>query len=188
MKKLVLISVAVLFVIGLAFSADAVTKKKDKSNRGEVAACDGDCYLDGSPMARLKALGLDEKQKETVQAIRFKTKKNMIKNKADVQVAEIELREILSKDPVDLKAAETAVKKIEGMKSEMKLSHIKAMEEIKSNLTPEQRKKFVSMMGMGLMKHGRGMKHSRDMRNRDDMDEMGNGHHGGATHPMQHKH
>ena len=87
-------------------------------------------------MEKLKALGLDEKQKEAVKAIHFRTKKEMVRNRADVQVAEIELKEILSKDPVDLNAAEAAVKKIEGVKSEMRMLHIKAMEEIKANLTP----------------------------------------------------
>ncbi len=188
MKKLVLISVAVLFVIGVAFSADAVMKKNGMGKRGGMAACDGDCDFDGSPMNRLKALGLDEKQKEAVQSIHFRTKKDMIRLRADEQVAEIELREILSKDPVDLKAAEAAVKKIEGMKSEMKITHIKAKEEIKSNLTPEQRKKFVSMMDMGSMKQGKGMKSKCNMRGMDDMDDMGHGPHGGGTPPMQHKH
>jgi periplasmic protein CpxP/Spy len=186
MKKLVLISVAVLFVIGVAFSADAVIKKNGMGNRGGVAACNGDNCFDGSPMTMFKALGLDEKQKEAVQEIHLRTKKSMIKNRADEQIAEIELREILSKDPVDLKAAESAVKKIEGMKSEMKISHIKAREEIKSNLTPEQRKKFTSMMGMGPMKQGEGMKSECNMRCMDDMEDMGHGPHGGGTPPLRH--
>jgi protein CpxP len=180
MKKMVLVAVAVLFVIGVAFSADAVIKKNDMGKHGDMAACDGDCCLDGSPMNMLKTLGLDEKQKEAVQSIHFRTKKDMIRMRADEQVAEIELREILSKDPVDLKTAEAAVKKIEGMKSEMKITHIKAKEEIKSNLTPEQRKKFVSLMGQ--------MDHRTDMKSKCNMRDMGHGPHGGETPPMQHKH
>jgi Spy/CpxP family protein refolding chaperone len=139
MKKLVLISFAVLFVMGLAISSDAAVKKKGMGMRG-MAACDADCCLGGSQMERLKDLGLDEKQMEAVQTIHFRTKKDMIKNRADKQVAEIELKEILAKDSVDLKAAEAAVKKAEGIKSEMKIAHIKAMEEIKSNLIRNRRK------------------------------------------------
>ena len=196
MKKLVLISLAVLFVVGLAVSSDSVVKKKGMGMHADMAACDGDCGCIGAPMEKFKALGLDEKQKEAVKAIHFRTKKEMVRSRADAQVAEIELKEILSKDPVDLKAAEAAVKKIEGVKSEMKMLHIKAMEEIKSNLTPEQRKKFVSMVGMGMgrMGHGKGMKgkgHKHCMDNMDNMEEMGPMGHGqqdGEMPAMHHMH
>jgi Spy/CpxP family protein refolding chaperone len=191
MKKLFLISLAVLFVIGLAVSSDAVVKKKGMGMGAGMASCDGDCGCNGSPMEMLKALGLDEKQKEAVQAIHFRTKKEMVRIRADVQVAEIELKEILSRDPVDLKAAEAAVKKIEGVKSEMRMLHIKAMEEIKANLTPEQKKKFISTMGMGMMGHGKGMKGKGHMHCMDDMEEMGpmgTGQQDEGTPPMQHRH
>ena len=188
MKKLFLISLAVLFVMGLAVSSDAVVKKRGMGMRAGMSECDGSCFCDESRMEKLKALGLDEKQTEAVKAIHFRTKKVMIKSRADVQVAEIELKELLSKDPVDLQAAEAAVKKIEGLKSEMRMLHIKAMEEIKANLTPEQKKKFVSMMGMGMMGHGKGMKRKCNMPGMDNMEEMGHGQHDGETPPMQHRH
>ena len=41
------------------------------------------------------------------------------------------------------KAVEAKVKQLEMMRTEMHLSHIKAMEDIKTKLTPEQRKKTV---------------------------------------------
>ena len=191
MKKLVLLSLAVIFVMGLAVSSDAVVKKNGTGMHAGMAACDGDCGCDGSPMEKLKALGLDEKQKEAVQAVHFRTKKEMVRNRADIQVAEIELKEVLSKDPVDLKAAEAAVKKIEGVKSEMRMLHIKSMEEIKANLTPEQKKKFISTMGMGKMGHGKGMKRQCNMNCRDNMEEMCPmcpGRRGEGTPPMQHRH
>jgi len=194
MKKLFLISLAALFVVGLAFSPDALAKEKGTGMHHGMAACCGDCGCDGSPMEKLKDLGLDEKQKEVVQAIHLRTKKEMVRNRADIQVAEIELKEVLSKDPVDLKAAEAAVKKIEGMKSEMKMLHIKSKEEIKANLTPEQKKKFVSTMGMGMgigmckKGHGKGMNGKCSMCCMDDMDRKCPGPHDGGTPPMRHRH
>jgi Spy/CpxP family protein refolding chaperone len=101
---------------------------------------------EGQMMAeKFAALGLDEKQKETVKAIHLKTKKDMIRKKADVDIAHMELRELLGKDPVDLQAAEAKVKQIESLKTDMKMTHIKAREEIKLVLTPEQKKKFAAM-------------------------------------------
>ncbi len=205
MKKLFLISLAVLLVMGLAVSSEAVVKKKGMGMRAGMPECDMHCGCDGSHMEKLKALGLDEKQDAAVKAIHLRTKKDMIRHKADVQIAEIELKEVLSKDPVDLNAAEAAVKKIEGLKSEMRMLHIKAMEEIKTNLTPEQKKKFISMMdmpmgmgmgmgscrGMGKMGHGKAMRGKCNMHCMDDMDNMGRmgrGQSDDATPPMKHRH
>jgi coenzyme F420-reducing hydrogenase alpha subunit len=44
----------------------------------------------------------------------------------------------------------------------MHLSHIKAMEECKAKLTPEQRKKLREMVEAGPMMEGMGMKHDQE--------------------------
>src|SRR5271157_1165408 len=148
MKKLALICLAVLFVMGLAVNSGAADKDMSSGPHGGMHKDDGGCGCGGphSHMAMFKKLGLDEKQKETLRQIHFRTMKDTVRKRADIKVAKIELREILSKDTVDMAAAESAVKKIEGLKAEMKMMHIKAMEEIKSNLNPEQRKKFTEMI------------------------------------------
>lgn len=177
MKKIALVVLAALFVMGVAVNSNAVMKKKGGSMRGGgMMACDGGGCGDGSCMEKLKALGLDEKQLAAVKMIHLKVKKEMIRKKADIKVAEIELMEVLAKDPVDLAAAEAAVKKTEGLKSEMKMMQIKTMEEVKTNLTPDQKKKFSSVMGMGPMCQEKGKCHKQGMA---DMDKPGH---------MQHKH
>ncbi len=91
---------------------------------------------------RLMGLGLDEKQKEAIKEINSKVMKSTIRKRADIEITRIELKDILDRETVDLSAAEAAVKKTETLMAEIHLMHIKAMEEIKSKLTPEQRKKF----------------------------------------------
>ncbi len=91
---------------------------------------------------RLMGLGLDEKQKEAIKEINSNVMKSTIKKRADIEITRIELKDILDRETVDLGAAEAAVKKTETLMAEIHLMHIKAMEEIKSKLTPEQRKKF----------------------------------------------
>lgn len=107
--------------------------------------------------------GLDEQQRETIKEIKSKVIKEMIKKRAEEQVSNIELRELLDKDPVNMKAVEAILRQIETVKTEMHLSLIRAREEVKSKLTPAQRKKFKGMpemepiMGppmMGGMMHG----------------------------------
>ena len=190
MKRVIFVVLAVLVVMGLALSVDAAARKKAAGKHMGMPGCEGECCCAGPHMERLKELGLDDKQMEAVKAIHFRTQKEMIRARADEQLARLEVRELLSKDTVDLKAAEAAVKKLEGIRTEMKMTHIRAMEEIKSNLTPEQRKKFISMMGEGrMMGRGKGMKRGCVMHDMDGMDDMD--HDGGPrekTPPMQHRH
>ncbi len=120
---------------------------------------------DDHPMWRhLIGLGLDEKQKGEVKEIRNRVMQEMIKKRAEEQIAGIELKDLLDKDPVDMKAVETKLRQIETLKTEMHLSLIRAREEMKSKLTPEQRKKMKEMMesrhmmgGMGMMQGKCGM-------------------------------
>ncbi len=90
----------------------------------------------------LSGLGLDEKQKEAIKEIRSRAMKDAVRKRADLQVARIELKDILGKDPVDMNAAEAKLKQMSSMLADFRLSRIKAREEVKAQLTPEQREKF----------------------------------------------
>ena len=120
----------------------------------------------------LVGLGLDEKQREAVKSIKSKEMKDMIKKRADKQIAKVELKEILGKDPVDMKAVEAKVKQIEAIGTDMRLSHIRTMEEVKALLTPEQKKKMKEMIEMGPMVGGMGMMHGCGMMQRGGMGMM----------------
>jgi Spy/CpxP family protein refolding chaperone len=105
---------------------------------------------DDHPMWKhLMGLGLDDRQKEALKALRSKTMKDMAKRMADKQIAGIELKDLLDKDPMDMKAVEASVRKNESLKTETFLAHVKAHEEMKSILTPDQRKRLKVMMEAG---------------------------------------
>ncbi len=99
----------------------------------------------------LMQLGLDDKQKEQIDGIITRTKKDMIKRNADLEIAKIDLENILSKDPVDMKAAESKLRELEAIKTDLKLVHLKAVQEGKSMLTPEQRAKMKEIMHKHMM-------------------------------------
>jgi Spy/CpxP family protein refolding chaperone len=99
----------------------------------------------------LDGLNLDEQQKKATGEIRSSIKKDTIRKMADISIARLELRDLLLQDPPDMKAVETKVKQIGSLRTEMHLSHIKALEMIKAKLTPEQRKKIVERMKTGPM-------------------------------------
>ena len=113
-------------------------------------------------LGKLMSLGLDEKQKEAVKEIVRKTMKETIKKRADLDIARIDLRDLLDKDSVNMRAVESKLKQIASLETDIHLSHIKAHEEIKSELTPDQRKKLKEMMEHGMMMGKMGMMEGKD--------------------------
>jgi Spy/CpxP family protein refolding chaperone len=156
MKKLVVVPAVVILLFAWFGLSDAMCGKGMGKGMGMAGA---------PPMSeKLKSLGLDDKQMGEVKGVHFRMMKETIKKRAEVQVARVELKEVLGQDPVDMKAAEAKIRQIEALRGDMKLMHIKAHEEVKGKLTPEQRKKFEAMTPgmhggmMGGMMHDRGMK------------------------------
>jgi len=96
-------------------------------------------------MKHVMSLDLDEKQKESIRDTKNRVMKETIKKKAEKQVAKIELKELLGKYAVDIKAVESKLKQIEGVRTDMELSHIKALESVKALLTDGQKMKLKEM-------------------------------------------
>jgi len=126
---------------------------------GMMCGCGMDEQMMGAE--HLKSLNLDERQKVFIGEIKSRMKKETIRRTAEMRIAQIELKDLLTQEPVDMKAVEAKVKQLETMRTEMQLSHIKAMEECKTKLTPEQRKKLREMMEAGPMMEKMGMKHDQ---------------------------
>jgi Spy/CpxP family protein refolding chaperone len=94
----------------------------------------------------LIGLGLDDKQNQKIKEIRNKLLKETIKQRIDEQLIGIEMNELLDKDPVDLNTVEAVLKRKESINITMDLTFIRAREEVKSLLTPDQRKKLMTML------------------------------------------
>lgn len=130
-----------------------------KGDSDPVQQCDGPASHNwsetGGPSAghhgqriwhALKQLDLTAAQRAAIHGISIALRKDEIKKRADLKIAAMEFREYLRKDSVDMSVVESQVKKLEGFKTAMKLNAIKAREDIKSKLTPDQRKKFIELM------------------------------------------
>ena len=113
-----------------------------------------------SQLARmLKAeLGLSDEQVKQLTQIFSQAMKARIKQRADLRIAEVELGELLEADPIDMGQVEGKLKAIEGLRTTLRLGLIKAHEQAKGLLTPEQRQKLErlhdrlpGMMGPGMM-------------------------------------
>ena len=99
----------------------------------------------------LDGLNLDEQQKKAIGEIKSSIKKDTIRRMADISIARLELKDLFLQDPLDMKAVEAKVKQLGSLRTDMHLAHLKAMENIRTKLTPEQRKKLVDMIKTGPM-------------------------------------
>jgi Spy/CpxP family protein refolding chaperone len=108
---------------------------------------------------RLKAeLGLSDDQVKQLTQIFSQITKAHIKQRADIRIAELEVGELLEANSVDMGQVEGKLKAMEGLRTTLRLTLIKAHEQAKGILTPEQRQKLErlqdhlpGMMGPGMM-------------------------------------
>lgn len=112
--------------------------------------------LDDSHMLwkHLAGLGLDDAQQKKVREIRLEAQKEIIRRKADHQISRIELDDLLKQDQVDLQAVQRKLMENGSIHSSMLFAGIKAREDIKAVLTPEQREKLAAMHKAHGMEHG----------------------------------
>ena len=94
-------------------------------------------------------LGLSADQVKTIEAIRSEFQKEATRRSAEIEIAESELSELLRAEPVDLAKVEVKLRRIEGLRTDLRLGRIKALEQGKATLTPEQRKKLEPLSSAG---------------------------------------
>jgi len=137
---------ACVLCLSFAMATQALAAEKGKRGYGDKK-CYGQHYGRHHQMWHLlMKLDLNDKQKKEIWEIRSSMVKNMIRQKADLRIARVELRELLHKEPVDMTAVESQVKKMENLRSSMILDNIKARQEIKSKLTPDQIKRLKELI------------------------------------------
>lgn len=104
-------------------------------------------------------LNLTADQKEKIKAEQAAAEKEMIKLDAEAKALHVDLAAETGKDRPDLAVIEKLSKQIGEVKGRMILAHTKSMLQVKSLLTPDQKKKLDEMMmkcqpGMGGMRPG----------------------------------
>ena len=68
---------------------------------------------------------------------------------AEIQRLELELQRVLSREQIDLTQAEARIRRIESLRTELRLGRIKTVEKGKATLTPEQWRKLQPLIRGG---------------------------------------
>lgn len=109
----------------------------------------------GFVMRHRQELNLTPAQLQSFQKLATDYRRDAIKRSADMQLARVDLGTLLRPDPanpgqpVNMSAAEAKIREIEKARGDMMLGRLRAMEQGKALLTPEQRTKLVSLMHEG---------------------------------------
>jgi len=154
MKKLVFVVIGIIAVIGLlsAFDGDCRGTKdgehhpmrdkmlKDGDHHSKMQGMHHDGYL-----MMCEELDLTNEQKEQMEDLRIKNKKEMITVKASLELLEIDKRSAM-KDK-DFKQAKAVTKKIFEKKQDVAISRIEEHKQRWNILTPEQKEKAEEMRG-----------------------------------------
>lgn len=152
MKKLVLAG-----LLTLGFAVPAFSQMQGASMHGhgeghgemlEMGHMDGTGDMTGMCLEHADKIGLTDDQLAKMKPLHRAMQKQQARFKADLKIAEIELMEIMDVKDFDLEKAVAAAKKVSDIKTAHQLDKLKAMKEIRTELTDEQYKKMKKIMPM----------------------------------------
>ena len=148
---------AVLALLAFSVPVPAFSQMKDMSMKGHgeghgqmmgMGNMDMMGDMMGMCIEHADMMGLTDDQVMKMKPLHTEMQKKQARFKADLKIAEIELREIMEVKDFDLEKASSAIRKTADIKTSHHLEMLKAMKEMRTNLTDEQFKKMKKMMPM----------------------------------------
>jgi len=94
-------------------------------------------------------LSLIPEQVRGLEALRSDFQRTADLQTAEIQRLELELQRVLRREQIDLTQAETRIRRIESLRTELRLGRIKTVEKGKATLTPEQWRKLQPLIRGG---------------------------------------
>ena len=108
---------------------------------------DADCpmmgmsHLQGFYLSQAEELGLNPTQIAKLEKIKSEAQKALIKKEADLKIARLELQDLMKDPKARRSELEAKAKRVENLKSEIRLAEFKATLDARAVLTPEQLQK-----------------------------------------------
>ncbi len=93
-------------------------------------------------LTRKDELELSPEQVKKLEQLRDGFERQSIRNRADSRIVELDISELLDQPAVDLTKVEAKIREAEKLRADLRIARIRTIEQAKTVLTPEQRKKF----------------------------------------------
>jgi len=100
-------------------------------------------------LAHRQELGLTPEQVQELERLRNDFRREAIKRDADQRVADMDLSALLRAEPVDLGKVEAKVREIEKLRADLRIARIRAIEQGRALLTPDQRSRLAAIVARG---------------------------------------
>jgi hypothetical protein len=88
-------------------------------------------------------LGLSAEQVKKLEQLRDTFQRQSIRNDADVRIIELDIAALLDSPTVDVAKVEAKIREAEKLRADLRIARVRIIEQAKSVLTAEQRKKFL---------------------------------------------
>jgi Spy/CpxP family protein refolding chaperone len=92
-------------------------------------------------------LALTHDQASRLETLRQDFTRESIRRDADLRIAEMDVAALLEQPPLDLAKVEAKVRELEKLRADLRIGRIRALEQGRAILTPEQRTKLQSLLG-----------------------------------------
>jgi len=93
-----------------------------------------------------KELDLSAEQVRDLEQLRSEYERERIRSEAEIRIAEMDVERLLEAEPVDLGKVKEKLREIERLRADLRLARIRAIQEGKKLLSPEQRKKLEALL------------------------------------------
>jgi Spy/CpxP family protein refolding chaperone len=87
-------------------------------------------------------LRLSAEQVSKLEQLRDNFQRQSIRTEADTRILDLDVAALLDNQPVDLPKVEQKIRESEKLRADLRIARVRAIEQAKALLTPEQRKKF----------------------------------------------
>jgi hypothetical protein len=91
-------------------------------------------------------LGLSADQVHKLEQLRDNFQRQSIRNDADLRIVEIDIAELLDHESVEMTKVEAKIREGEKLRADLRLARIRAIEQAKSQLNAEQKKKLQELV------------------------------------------
>jgi Spy/CpxP family protein refolding chaperone len=92
-------------------------------------------------------LDLSLQQVQHLEDLRDGYQREAIRSDAGIRIAEVDLKRLLKADTVNLEQVQVKLQEIEHLRTEIQFGRIRAIEQGKALLSPEQREKLSALLG-----------------------------------------
>ena len=94
-------------------------------------------------------LGLSAEQVKKLEQLRDNFQRQSIRNDADLRIIELDIAALLDSPTVEVAKVEAKIREAEKLRTDLRVARVRTIEQAKSVLTAEQRKKFFDSVATG---------------------------------------